>query len=95
MKKMFLLLTIIIILATMIAVLCSCSGNDHAVHTDPDAFDTAGFVIISSEGSNQYILVKLYDKETKVMYLYIKSGYSGGLTMLYNADGTPKLYKGK
>lgn len=30
-----------------------------------------------------------YDKETKVMYLNV----NGGITVLLNADGTPKLYQ--
>ena len=30
----------------------------------------------------------LVDTETGVNYLFIKSGYSGGLTPLYNADGS-------
>ena len=29
------------------------------------------------------------DKETGVNYLYRSSGYSGGLTVLLNKDGTP------
>ena len=33
-----------------------------------------------------YVLV---DRETGVNYLYINSGYSGGLTVLLDADGKP------
>ena len=33
-----------------------------------------------------YVLV---DRETGVNYLYANSGYSGGLTVLVNADGKP------
>ena len=29
------------------------------------------------------------DKQTGVNYLYIQSGYAGGLTPLLNRDGTP------
>lgn len=38
----------------------------------------------------------VYDKDTKVMYA-ISSGTSnyGNFTMLVNADGTPKLWKGR
>lgn len=32
-----------------------------------------------------------YDKETKVMYMV---EYRGGIIVLVNPDGTPKLYKG-
>lgn len=34
------------------------------------------------------------DKETKCMYLLEKTKYSGGLTQLTNADGSPKLFDG-
>ena len=38
-----------------------------------------------SESGSRTVLV---DTETGVNYLFIKSGYSGGLTPLYNADGS-------
>lgn len=34
----------------------------------------------------------LYDKNTKVMYFVIWSGYQFGITPIYNSDGTVKLY---
>ena len=34
--------------------------------------------------------VKIYvDKETGINYLFVQSGYAGGLTPLLNRDGTP------
>ena len=38
-----------------------------------------------SEAGARTVIV---DTETGVNYLFIKSGYSGGLTPLYNADGS-------
>ena len=35
----------------------------------------------------------LLDKETGVQYLYRESGYSGGLTVLVDAEGKPLLGK--
>ena len=37
-------------------------------------------------GMSQYVLV---DKETGVNYLYVASGYSGGLTVMLDAMGKP------
>ena len=37
----------------------------------------------------------LYDKNTKVMYFVIWSGYQFGITPIYNSDGTVKLYDGE
>ena len=38
---------------------------------------------------DQYIL---YDPETMVMYIFVKSYKSGVLSVIYNSDGTPKVY---
>ncbi len=54
------------------------------------------FEVIHTEGSSlggggiQKILV---DKQTGVHYLYMQSGYSGGLTPLLDADGKPSITK--
>ena len=39
-----------------------------------------------SLGIGSYVIV---DKKTGVNYLFVQSGYSGGLTPLLNRDGTP------
>lgn len=35
------------------------------------------------------------DKDTGVMYLYVGSGYGGGITVMINEDGTPKIWRGE
>ena len=35
------------------------------------------------------------DKNTKVIYIYNKTSYQGGLTVMLNADGTPMLWEGE
>lgn len=38
----------------------------------------------------------VYDKDTKVMYTVSSSSYNyGDVTLLVNADGTPKIWKGR
>ena len=45
------------------------------------------FIRVHSENfSSETILV---DKQTGVNYLFVQSGYAGGLTVLLKADGTP------
>ena len=44
--------------------------------------------IYSQEMGSTMILV---DKETGVNYLFISSGYSGGLTVLLDKDGKPVI----
>lgn len=52
------------------------------------------FVIVHKEGGSlldsgdRMVLV---DRQTGVSYLYVKSGYSGGLTPLLDADGKPLI----
>ena len=36
-------------------------------------------------------VVVYVDKQTGVNYLYVQSGYSGGLTPLLNRDGSPVI----
>jgi PBP1b-binding outer membrane lipoprotein LpoB len=35
------------------------------------------------------------DKDTGVMYLSVDSGYGGGITVMINEDGTPKIWQGE
>ena len=34
----------------------------------------------------------MYDPDTMVMYTYLDGRYAGTITVLYNADGTLKMY---
>ena len=34
------------------------------------------------------------DRDTRCQYLWVKDGGAGGMHLLVNADGTPKLYEG-
>ena len=54
------------------------------------------FEVILKEGSNLTEtgqMMILVDKETGVNYLWVKSGYAGGLTPLLEADGKPIITK--
>ena len=43
----------------------------------------------SSESTIIYV-----DRETRVMYMFIKNEYGGGLTVMVNTEGKPLLYEG-
>lgn len=54
------------------------------------------FIIIEGHSDNEYYIeshVIAYDAETKVIY-FISTEKSGGITPLYNADGSLQIYKG-
>lgn len=46
---------------------------------------------IENTFNNLFVYI-LYDKDTKIMYQYIDTSNSGGLSVMYNADGTLKKY---
>ena len=47
------------------------------------------FVKVYSENMGCEMI--LVDKKTGVNYLFVQSGYAGGLTVLLNRDGTPVI----
>lgn len=57
-------------------------------------------VNVSTEQNEKLIMVErgsgygiCADKDTGVMYLFIKN--AGGITVMLNADGTPKIWQGE
>ena len=46
--------------------------------------------IYQSDNAGTYVC---YDRNTKVMYFIKSSGYKFGITPIYNADGSLKLYE--
>lgn len=54
------------------------------------------FEVVQREGnqlSESGLIQVIVDKETGVNYLFVKSGYAGGLTPLLDADGHPVVSK--
>ena len=53
------------------------------------------FELVFKEGNGLTNEVKLIlvDKETGVNYLYVSSGYSGGITPLLDSEGKPLITK--
>lgn len=78
----------------MMIVLCLClvgCGNDQ--YSGAPLTDRMVIVEKQEFGSFGYS-IQMYGRETKVMYLFIKSGYGGGLSIMLDADGNPLLYIG-
>lgn len=50
------------------------------------------FVVLKERTTGNTIYIEMYDKYTKVMYVYIKLASSGNLVPLLDTDGTPLLY---
>lgn len=95
-KSKFIATIITIVLVVVVLFFSGCGTSNNSVkagtsNNSVKANDTV-FVTVSCEAKYRIV----YDKETKVMYAMSDGSYNrGNFIMLVNADGTPKLYKGK
>lgn len=91
------MLAMIMALIAVCSVLSACTASREESSKDQANEETlyGSLVLIETNeiknSTLDYSIV--YDKETGVMYLFMDMGVGrGGLTVMYNADGTPKLY---
>ena len=73
MKKLLAVLLIIVVF------LCGCNAKQ-------DSDEENRFVVEYKQRENLSYIVILRDTQTGVAYLYVKNGYSGGLTQLVEVD---------
>lgn len=90
------ILAIIIALAMVLGILVCLSGCSDTEEFELTDNEIGGLVAISKQNNfidgyvfDQYIL---YDPDTLVMYVMIHGGKGASMSILYNVDGTPKLY---
>ena len=79
------LISLLMVLVMPMLVLCGCESKEAELNGGYDRFKT-----IDYSGCEVYV-----DRQTRVMYLFVKKGYGGGLTVMLNADGSPMLYEGE
>lgn len=86
-KSKFIATIITIALVIMVLFFVGCDNTSNSVKANDDMFVTVS--------ENLYYAV-VYDRETRIMYT-ISEGHNntGNFTVLVDADGTPKLYKGE
>ena len=84
---------------TIITIMCVCLLLTGCVTEYEDAEDilktTGGYFTLIKEwrdGAGSIYKIT-YANDTKVKYLFWNSGYKGGITPLYNADGSLQVYK--
>lgn len=82
------------ILVALLSVLCLTSFCGCNIQDNPHATITYGdrFVITKEWTTGNTVYVEMYDKNTKVMYVYIKLSKSGGLQVLVDENGKPLLW---
>lgn len=57
--------------------------------------DGGKFKLIDNANLNTDGYFILVDKETRVMYLFVKYGYGAGLEVMVDEEGKPMLYEGE
>lgn len=96
MKKKIALVLILCVMATM---LCGCHSTSYkeANANSYNDFSKGYFTVVKSwDGGADYPTERIvYANDTKVMYYIFRSNYTGGITPLYNADGTLQIYEGE
>ena len=90
-------IALILVLCAMATVLSSCSSTyEEADTNNPVNFGTGYFTTIKQWGGGLEPLESIvYANDTGVMYYIFLKGHSGGVTPLYNTDGTLQIYEGK
>lgn len=84
MKKIIAIVLSAILICIM---LCGCKGSGDR------AFTSNRFEIITYQHDINYEETILYDRETGVMYVWVREGYGGGLSPLYDSEGNVMLYE--
>lgn len=89
-------ITLILVLCAMATMLCSCSSSYENATTITNK-DFSGYFSVLKEWKDSYMgeCKILYANDTCVMYFYFDGSYTGGITPLYNGDGTLQIYEGK
>ena len=84
----------------IIVILCVClllTGCGTKYEDAEDILKTTGggyFTLIKEwNGTEGGLYEMVYANDTKVKYLIWKCGYKGGITPLYNADGSLQVYE--
>lgn len=79
----------IILLTTMIFTMTACSSASVVSDMKTDYTEQISFDRYRID--DKYSI--LVDRETKVCYLEYSMPYRCGITVLFNADGTPKIWE--
>ena len=92
-KKLFLIALLLLQLCLFVG--CGMKGRD--IEPEPSNYANKYIELINiyeeTDGFRGIVTRVAYDKNTKVLYLMTKGNNDSGITPIYNADGTLKLYE--
>lgn len=86
---------LVVLSCCVLAVACVGCGTTYQeatnISTKPDSFANGYFTVITEWGDiSTYRIV--YANDTKVKYFVFLDGNKGGISPLYNSDGTLQIY---
>ena len=87
-----------VVLCGMLTLSCVGCGTSYQEATNTDCKEDYGggyFTLLTEWNSSEVNYRIVYANDTNVKYLICISGYKYGITPLYNANGTLKIYEGK
>ncbi len=92
--KRKILAVILICLLSLSCIACSKTYSEAISDngSETNSFGRGYFTVITEWG-NQGLYKIVYANDTKVKYFVVSTGYKGGITPLYNADGTLQIYE--
>lgn len=91
MKKIIVLLVVCILGLSLVS--CSDRMSYEEARTEHEDVFNGYFTLIKEWRSDTGAYYRIvYANDTGVMYFVFSSGYQGGMTPLYNADGTLQIY---
>lgn len=89
MKKTRMIIVLLLVTFVATAVMLSgCSQYSDAATSDESTSENDRFVTVYSSSSGFQEFKIFEDTRSGVLYAYYGHGYGGGLSVLYNADGT-------
>ena len=89
------LLLFFTIMVCIIGLLTSCTSKLEAEAPTGEPLGHDRFYVVEGEKNETYTTETVYvDSETGVQYLWVRTGYAGGLTVLLDHDGKPLIAEG-
>ncbi len=88
---------IVILLITIFMIGCDNSekeSNDAKKIVEEEERNFGNFIVLSEKTIENSHLIQyiMYDSKTMVMWTYIEENHGGGLSPMYNSDGTLRTY---
>lgn len=87
-----------ILISCTLALSCVGCGTTYQEVTDKSSSSGSfakGYFTVISKWGNLPTYEIVYANDTKVKYFVFYDGYRGGISPLYNADGTLQIYDGE